>query len=117
MRAHPGAHLAGPDNHAPAAAGLQRLTEPEVETVQAGLGGAVDEVGSPDPLTGGRAHCDDLAENLRPDLLTHQHAHGNRCGVVDFGDLDRLTLVLPQLLGVTEQPERHDRDVYISTVP
>ncbi len=43
-----------------------------------------------------------------------QHADGNRCGVVDLGDLHGLALVLPELLGVAEEAERDDRDVDVA---
>ena len=110
----PGAHLARPDHQHANPVLAQRLSEAEVEAVESGLGGAVDEVGAAHPLAGRRAHRDDLAEALCPHLLAEQHADRNRCGVVDLGDLDGLALVLPQLLGVAEQAERHDRDVDIA---
>ncbi len=109
-----GAHLAGTDHQHPNPELPQRFPEAEVEAVEPGLGGPVDEVGPSHPLTGGRAHRDDPAEALRPHLLAEQHANRNRCGVVDFGDLHRLALVLPQLFGIAEQAERHDRHVDIT---
>ena len=114
VRAHPGANLPGSDDQHPNSILAQRFPETKVEAVEAGLGGAIHEVGPPYPLAGSRAHRDDLAEALCAHLLAEQHADRNRCGVVDLGDLHRLSLVLPQLLGVTEQAERHDRDVDVT---
>ncbi len=104
----------GPDHQDPNPVLTQRFSEAEVEAVEPGLGGAVDEVGPPHPLTGRGAHRDDLAEALCAHLLAEQHPDRNRCGVVDLGDLHGFALVLPQLLGVAEQAERHDRDIYIT---
>ncbi len=47
-------------------------------------------------------------------LLSEQDTDRNCCGVVDFGDLHGLALVLPQLLGVAEKAERHDGHVDIT---
>ena len=107
----------GPDHQHANTVLAQCFSESEVEAVEAGLGGPVDEVGPPHPLTGRRAHRDDLAEALRAHLLAEQHADRNRCGVVDLGDLHGLALVLPQLLGVAEQAERDDRHVDIAPPP
>src|SRR6187200_558512 len=79
-----GAHLPGPDHQYSNAELTQCLSEPEVEAVEAGLGGSVYEVGPSHPLAGSGTHCDDLAEALRAHLLAEQHTDRNGCGVVDL---------------------------------
>jgi hypothetical protein len=100
--AHPGPHLAGPDHQHVDPERLQGLAQAQVEAVQAGLGGAVHEVGPAHPFAGRRTHRDDPPDALLAHPLTEQDTHRNRGGVVDLGDLHRLALVLPQLLGVSE---------------
>src|SRR4029077_19988619 len=95
-------NLAGPDHQNTNPELTQSFSESEVEAVEAGFGRSVHEVGAPYPLTGRRAHRYDLPEALSAHLLSEQHPHRNRCGVVDFGDLNGLALVLPQLLGIAK---------------
>jgi hypothetical protein len=51
---------------------------------------------------------------LFPQPLGQRDADRHRSGVVDLRQLDRLRVVLPHLLSVAEQPERHDRHVDVA---
>lgn len=115
--AHSGAHLAGPDDENANAVLAQCFSQAEVEAVEPGLGGAVDEVGPPDAFACRGAHRDDLPGALGAHLVAEQHADRHRGGVVDVGDLDGFALILPEFLGVAEQPERDNRDVDITVRP
>ncbi|SHW23397.1 Uncharacterised protein [Mycobacteroides abscessus subsp. abscessus] len=90
-----GAYLAGPDHQHANTELTQGFSEAEVESIQAGLGGAVDEVGAAYPLAGDRGHRDDLPKALSLHLLADQHAHGDGGGVVHLCAQHRLGLVLP----------------------
>jgi hypothetical protein len=93
----------------------QGLAESEIEAVEPGLAGSVDEVAAPHTFSRDRTHRDDLAVALRAHLLAEQYAHRYRRGVVDVGGEHGLALVLPDFFVHTLYAEGHDGHVDVAT--
>ena len=114
---HLGAHLARAHNQHVGAGAAQGLAQVDVEAVHAGLGGAVDKVGTAHAHACHGGHSDDGAVALVLELLAQEHAYGHRCGVVGLCGGDGLVVVLPQLFLVTQGAEGNDGHVDVAAFP
>ena len=65
----------------------ERLSQTKEETIETGLGRAVDEVGAPDTFAGNAGERNDPAVCLVLHALAQQYAEVHRRRVVDLGQL------------------------------